>query len=164
MKKLIAVLLALMMLCSCVSEEIPEKENILEQNPGETCTLPEDITDEQKEPETVEKDKNEMPEYSGFYRMFLYPSSGGEYEIDVSKNFPEKFAGALKWKSWVGPAMGTDLTPAQKQRITVLYDKDMNELFVYAAKEVTVIKMSWGDNRHNDKSGLRTLRLLPLPD
>lgn len=150
MKRLFSVLLALMMLCSCVLEEIPEKESILEQNPGETCTLPEDITGEQKEPETPEKDKNEMPEISGFYRMFLYPGSGGEYEIDVSKNFPEKFAGALKWKSWVGPAMGTDLTPAQSQMITVLYDKDMNELFVYAAEEVTVIKMSWGENRRNE--------------
>ena len=83
MKKLLLILLAVLMLCSCNVQEEPvlEEPGISEENPGENCTLPEEeeniSTPEEPEVAPVPEDENkiEIPseDFSFEKPEILYP-------------------------------------------------------------------------------------------
>ncbi|MBR5310181.1 MAG: hypothetical protein IKU42_03560 [Oscillospiraceae bacterium] len=152
MKKFLALLIGLVFLCSCQKEEIPpEIFGELEQNPGETCTLPEDIVQKEEEPEE-KPSRTEKPEIEDFNIIYFLENEGEIYTVKIEEHFFEEFAVCLKWKSWVGPAVETSLVADKwNPTKTVLLDDSGNRLEVYSNGTETIIKLLWGENWENSE-------------
>ncbi|MBQ6877279.1 MAG: hypothetical protein IJO22_02630 [Oscillospiraceae bacterium] len=96
MKKVVLILAALLLLCSCGKEtfekpEVPEDAPVFEEtNPGENCSLPEDFSSEpEKVPEeTPEKIPKENPDFEFEKPEILYPENIPE-ELFKSAAFAE---------------------------------------------------------------------------
>lgn len=154
MKKILALIFALLLLCSCGKTEIPnEITGEPEQNPGETCTLPEDIINNGKEEtgeKTEEPDRTIKPEPEDFTEIYFSENEGELYTVKIEEHFLEEFAVCLKWKSWVGPAVETSLAADKWNPMeTVLLDSEGNRLEVYSNGSETIIKLLWGENWEN---------------
>lgn len=154
MKKILAIMLALILLCSCGKTETPpELTGELEQNPGETCTFPEDVINNDKEetPEkTEEPNRTEKPEPENFNISYFWENEGEIYTVKIEEHFLDEFAACLKWKSWMGPAVETSLTADKWNPMeTVLLDSEGNRLEVYSNGSETIIKLLWGENWEN---------------